>query len=237
MPVEDAIARCEEQLAPELRREPRPRIPILSALVTLHAEAGRIEVARKLGEEAIEAARENGLVLHLLGAIWACGIAEFTTRNLEQAIDHMRSAFRMRETEDDHALRPAIAAELACMLAFNGDLTKAARLAATARRNDGSDALEGFATGVFWRRALARVAASDGRPDEALRLADDARKRTAASDHLSFHGETLEDVAAVHEQAGDPRGAAAALTEALAVYQRKGNVVGAARVERRLAYR
>jgi hypothetical protein len=123
------------------------------------------------------------------------------------------------------------------MLAFNGDLTKAARLAATARRNDGSDALEGFATGVFWRRALARVAASDGRPDEALRLADDARKRTAASDHLSFHGETLEDVAAVHEQAGDPRGAAAALTEALAVYQRKGNVVGAARVERRLAYR
>jgi hypothetical protein len=231
MPVEEAIARCEEPLPTETHGEPRLMVSTLSALARLHAEAGRIDVARTNGQEAIDTARRGGLVPYLYEAILWCGAAEFTAGNVATAVDHFRSAQAIRETVDDHVDSPAVAVWLACALVAAGDRAEATGLAVAARTSVGPD---GFDTEVLWRRALALVAAGEGRAAEAAELAEEARTRTAASDWLTFHGETLEDVATVHRRAGQTSEAAAALTEALAAYRRKGNVVGAERVERQL---
>jgi hypothetical protein len=81
------------------------------------------------------------------------------------------------------------------------------------------------------------VAAHEGRADEGLGLSDESRTRAADSDDLSFRGETLEDAAIVHALAGDEESRDDALREALALYERKGNVVGAGRVRGQLGSR
>jgi hypothetical protein len=61
-------------------------------------------------------------------------------------------------------------------------------------------------------------------------LSQEAKARADSSDWLTFRGETLEDAALVHRLAGDDRGEADALAEALALYERKGNVPGVGRI-------
>lgn len=230
MPVEAAIARCEA-LADEVPDEPRFQVPALGALAELHSEAGRIDVARNLGREAMEAARRSGLVLHLVGAMGSCGRAELTAGHVAAAVDHFREAYCMRETDEDHALLPSLAATLAAALALAGEADEATELAAYARARAGPD---GFETEVLWRRALAIVMARSGRLDEAATLAEEARARTATSDWLTFHGETLETLGVVRRASGDTTGAAAAWCEALDTYERKGNVARADSVRREL---
>ena len=232
MPVEDAIRRCEEPLPAEAEGEPRLMVPRLYALTRLHTEAGRPDVARGMGEAAIRIARTGGLVPHLFEATLWCGAAEFSGGDVGAAIDHLRSAQAIRETVDDHVDSPLTTAWLALALAAAGERDEAEELALRARDSVGPD---GFEPEVLWRRALALVAAREGQLSEAIELVAEARARTSTADLLTLHGETLEDVATVQMQAGESSEGTDALTEALAAYRRKGNVVGAERVRRRLA--
>jgi len=229
-PVDAAIAGCEEQLAAGTWGDDAP-YAVLGALALLHAQAGRITEARAFSEREIEGTRQAGAVFYLANAIAMAGVVEGLAGNPHEAANHLRSAYAILELEDDRALRPEAAGELACVLARGGELAEARRLAqearATALPND-------FVPEVLWRRALALVAAQEGSPDEALRLSDDARARTAGSDWLTFHGQTLEEAAVVRHLSGDDAGGDEALREALVVYESKGNIVGAQRVRERL---
>jgi DNA-binding SARP family transcriptional activator len=232
MPVLEAIARCEE-LRAEAPDEPRFQVPALSALAELYAEAGRIDIGRRLGCEAMASARSSGLLLHLVGAMASCGQAELTAGNLGAAIDHFREAYAMRETEEDHALSPSLAASLAVALAMQGaEDDEATALATVARAQTGPDAFE---TEALWRHALALVAARAGDPTEGLALAEEARRRTAASDWTSFHGQTLEVLATARRSVADAAGATEALRAALQLYETKGNIARAQQVRRQLA--
>jgi hypothetical protein len=117
------------------------------------------------------------------------------------------------------------------LLALTGEIEEARGLALYARETASPDL---FTTEVLWRRALALVASYDGRADEAIQLSDEARARTAASDRLTLHAETLEEAAAIRLSAGNPAGASDSLRDALATYERKGSVVGTQRVQRQL---
>ena len=59
------------------------------------------------------------------------------------------------------------------------------------------------------------------------------RELAARSDWLNLHGETLEDLAAVEVATGRTSAAFSALEEAIALYERKGNVVAASRARQR----
>jgi tetratricopeptide (TPR) repeat protein len=74
---------------------------------------------------------------------------------------------------------------------------------------------------------LARILADRGRQTEALALARSAAALTAQTDLLSEHAETLLDLAHVLAAAGQVPKARAAATQALGLYQRKGNRPGA----------
>jgi DNA-binding SARP family transcriptional activator len=228
--VAEAIEVCHEQLAETVCKE-TPPFTIQVALISLHAQAGQIDEARKIADQAITEARKTGMIWRLSMAMDYAAASEFSAGNLTPAATYLRSAYMVLETEDDHAALPTVAAELACTLAHMGDLREATELALSARARTSPDLI---GTETLWRRALALVAAQEGRAEEALRLSNEARTRAAATDWLTFRGETLEEAATVHELAGDAAEANAARREALETYQRKGNVVGAERMRRRL---
>jgi tetratricopeptide (TPR) repeat protein len=81
------------------------------------------------------------------------------------------------------------------------------------------------------RRAGARALAlsSVGRVDEAETLAREAAELARGTDFLNLRGDTLVDLAEILTLAGKPENAATALDEAVALYERKGNVVSAAK--------
>ena len=125
-----------------------------------------------------------------------------------------------------------VAAELACVLALDGEQLEARRLADESRSLTApGDVL----AELLWHRAQALVAARDGRHDDARRLSDEACTRAAATDWLTFQGETLEEAACVRRLSGDAEGESRALGEALTVYRQKGNVAGAGRTAQALA--
>ena len=221
-PVDEAIVDSEELLG-----EPgQPRLHLLAALILLYAQAGRIDEARALGERAVTEARGGLLTLLPVAFGWRSQ-AERIVGNIADALVHAGSAYAIAEPENDHVNAPSFAAELACLLALDGDLVRARELALSARA---SISPEVFETEVNWRRALALVAAKEGRGSDAISLSDEARARASASDMLTFRGQVLEDAGTVHRLAGDAKGETDAFEEALALYKQKGNVVGAERV-------
>ena len=86
---------------------------------------------------------------------------------------------------------------------------------------------------ILWRQARAKVLARRGELEEGERLAREAVALGAETDMLNAHADTLVDLAEVLALAGQD--ARAELEQALALYERKGNLVMAERTRSRLA--
>lgn len=228
VPVPDAIAECEELLARDewegVWSAPSLPLRLWQALAYLYAQVGRIEEARSLAERAQTRARGASLLPLYLGAhLWQAEVEEILG-DLGSALEHTRVAYA--------EMLPAVALHLGRLLARAGEIAEADELARAARA---AAAPGPFHTEVTWRRALALVAAHAGRFEEAVLLSDEARARASASDWLTFRGQLLEEAAFVWRRAGDAVGERDALAEALALYEEKGNLVGAERVRQTLA--
>jgi tetratricopeptide (TPR) repeat protein len=85
------------------------------------------------------------------------------------------------------------------------------------------------ASQVYQLAARARVLASRGDFERAEAAAREAVRLSERSDDTSQRGDALVDLAAVLDRARRAREAAAALGDAIALYERKGNIVLAAR--------
>jgi Flp pilus assembly protein TadD len=92
-----------------------------------------------------------------------------------------------------------------------------------------------MATQILASQVRAKVLARRGQYAEAERLAREAVTAADTTDALVSQGDARRDLAEVLELAGERQGAAAALTKALELYERKGTVVPAQRVRERLA--
>jgi hypothetical protein len=77
--------------------------------------------------------------------------------------------------------------------------------------------------------ARSRVLASRGELELAETVASEAARLSERSDGILQHGDTLIDLGAVLKRAGRPSEAMAVIREAIVSYERKGNVVSAAR--------
>ncbi len=86
-----------------------------------------------------------------------------------------------------------------------------------------------------WRPVMAKVHARRGDHQEAERLAREAVAIAETTDDLSGQGDVYADLAEVLELGGRPDEAIAALEQALARYERKGNLVSGASARDRLA--
>jgi hypothetical protein len=91
-------------------------------------------------------------------------------------------------------------------------------------------ASDDYVNEALWRTLRAKVLASRGDFDQAEALARAAVEIAARTDFLDLRGQMWLDLAGVLRVADLP-GSREAATEALALYARKGNLVGAARTK------
>jgi class 3 adenylate cyclase len=221
-PVDAAIERAHSFLA-ESHGDRLLTASILSSLAVLLAMRGEFGEARAQWARAQALWEELGMAARrALRSIDASTI-ELLAGDAEAAECELRAGYRMYEEIGDVHLRPTVAAYLAATLAQEGRSTEAEEFAEFAQSHAWEDDI---VTQVMWRVARAQLQAAAGEAAEAERLAREAVELAAPTDFLDLQATSLLALARVLRESESPEAARVA-AEAQAVYERKGNIVGA----------
>jgi tetratricopeptide (TPR) repeat protein len=214
----------------EVRESPEAEAAILRHLSGLHAMAGRFELARELLATSVALCAELGLTLNAVAAQNEAFV-ELLAGNPAAAEASLRGCYQMLEDMGERAFRSTTAAMLARALLEQGRLEEAEELALlSARLASSGDLL----TQLLWRSVRARVLAARGAFAEAEALALAAVELAATSDFLNCRGDAVLDLSRVLARCGKHEEALKATGAALALYERKGNVVAAGQAVRQL---
>jgi class 3 adenylate cyclase/tetratricopeptide (TPR) repeat protein len=190
----------------------------LRCQAVLEAFRGRFDTARRLIVSAREMVQELGLVHGLLEADLFAGIVEVTAGDLDAARTWLKQAlegFRQLGADADTARAAAL---LARVVLEEGQVEDADRLAGEAERLAGHD----LQAGIAWRRVQAEILIRQGRPHEALKVAEAAVEIAGRTDALVQHADACLGLAAALRALGDHPGAAQAVSHAADLYDRKG---------------
>jgi class 3 adenylate cyclase/tetratricopeptide (TPR) repeat protein len=221
-PVDDAIDRAHLFLR-ESEGDRLLTASILSSLAVLLAMRGEFGEAR--AQWARAQAFWEELVMPAQQAIRAIDAStiELLAGDAEAAERELRTGYDLLVEIGDVHFRPMLAAYLAGVLVEKGNLGDADALASYAESHSWEDDI---VTEVMWRVARAQIQAHRGSAPEAERLAREAVGLTAPTDFLDLQATALLALARVLRAAGSPQGGTVA-AQAQAVYERKGNTVGA----------
>jgi class 3 adenylate cyclase/tetratricopeptide (TPR) repeat protein len=232
--AEEGVHRCTELLA-EAEGSRFAEGSILSARSALEAMLGRAEEARA------SAATARGILEDLSPTVFGTmlfgtrvGLTEEILGDLKAAERIMRPAIDWLSERQEKAFLSSVAPTLGRLVAKMGRLDEAEKLARLGQETAPPD---DWVSQVMWREALALSKAGRGELEEAERLAREAVAMTRGVDYLDGMARVWDDLALVLTAAGKTDEAAAALREELALWERKGNVVGAARTRAALSAR
>src|SRR5207248_9359101 len=130
---------------------------------------------------------------------------------------HLRAGRRQLDAMGEKAVLASTEALLGMAVLAQGRIEEADRLARRCARlaTDGD-----LSAQVLWRRVRAVALAQEDRLREAERLARDAVALAERTDYLNDHAGALEDLARVHEAAGDAEAARSARQAGLDAYRR-----------------
>jgi predicted ATPase len=229
-PAAAAIERCEA-----IRKEVAGNLvavaDVLQPLAGLHAMEGRFDVARELLAASDSAFEELGLSLSTAVSHHAA-MAEMLAGDPAAAERWLRKGYAALEEMGDRALLSTTAAFLAQALLAQHDEDQAQRFAGMSAE---LAAEEDLVTQATWRGVRATILARRGGLAEAERLARQAVSIAERTDFLNQRAEALVVLGAVLGQRERHEEACAALSEALRLYEQKGNLVAAERVRGELA--
>ena len=226
-PVEDALRALE--LRPELDLVAPFRCSVRSLLLAM---LGRFDEARLVG--AAERARfaELGAVVNEALVLWHHGTIEMLAGDPDAAEQFLRDACDRFAAVGEKGYHSSAVALLGQALYALDRLDEADECAA---RSEELGASDDVLTQVLWRQLRAKVLARNGEHAAAIDLARTAVALGDESDDLANRPDATLDLAEVLELAGQREEAMTELEHALALYERKGNLVMAARARERLA--
>ena len=227
-PVDEGIESCGE-IGERVRRSPVAYAETLYPLAALHAMRGEIDVSRSLLAESPEP-DEPGRV-YSAGLAQTEALVEMLADRPEVAEERLRTALGVLEQMGEKALLSSTAAMLAQALYDQGRLDDAEEAARLSRENAAG---EDVSPQIVWRGVQAKILARRGETYDADTLAREAVEIAAATDFLTYHADSLSDLAEVLEAAGRAEEAREAVRSALDLYEEKGNLVSAGRARRRL---
>jgi class 3 adenylate cyclase/tetratricopeptide (TPR) repeat protein len=196
---------------------------ILSSLAVLLAMRGEFGEARAQWAQAQALWEELGMAHRRAIRAIDFSTIELLAGDAEAAERELRIGYDMLAAIGEVHVRPTLGAYLAAVLVQEGNLEDAEALASYAESHSWEDDI---VTQVMWRVARAQIQAHTGEPAEAERLAREAVDLAAPTDFLDLQATTLLALARILREAGSPEAAGVA-AEARAVYERKGNIVGA----------
>jgi class 3 adenylate cyclase/tetratricopeptide (TPR) repeat protein len=234
MPIDDALARFEE-LRPQTVGNRRLEVELMETRALFEAHRGRFDVARELAAKARTVAEEQGLHALLASHVGPdAGAIELLAGDAAAAERELRPACEGLERVGELGFLSSVAPLLVDAL-IEQDRDEEA-LALTERWHvDRLTVPEDVDAQAGWRRVRARLLARRGDIEEAERLGREAVTIAAETDYFEARALALADLADVLWLAGRPEEAARTVQEALALYEGKGSVAGAARLRERLA--
>jgi class 3 adenylate cyclase/tetratricopeptide (TPR) repeat protein len=230
MPAEQAIARCESIRA-QLRDHPRAQAMVLQPLAALRAMRGEIDTAQRLLADSNATIAEFGVSMHT-------AVSHHEAQVLTLAGDSgsaeaiLRAGYARLDEMGEKALLADTAAMLAEVLCEQGRADEARAYTKEAEAGAADDDLSAQ---IGWRMVRARLLANADELAEAKRLSAEAVELAARTDWLSDHANALLSQGEVHRIAAETDPAAAAIRQAIALYERKGHTIGAQRARSTLA--
>jgi class 3 adenylate cyclase/tetratricopeptide (TPR) repeat protein len=221
--------RALQALAEEAHDAPVAVADINASLGDVHMFLGDLDEARARFMEADRQKREMGRTLPLAHSSQQLGLLERLAGNAVESERILGQAVTV--------LTDAASSAVAIVAAFHseslydlGRYDDAERAAATAIDRWGFD----IASNVIGMRVRAMVNARRGRFDEALRMARDAVELIDGSDFIIDRADSRIGLAEVLELAGRREDAVVAATEALELYEAKGNLLQAGHARTRI---
>src|SRR5215218_255642 len=155
---------------------------------------------------------------------------EVMAGDLEAAESHLRRDDSQLAELGERYFRSTVAGMLGRVLVLRGSSSDAEGFVVLAEAlSEADDAW----SQVLWRSARARLIAESS-PDRALEFAQGAVDFAETTADLELRGDAWSDRGEVHAGTGNEADAVKALGQALALYDRKGDVTSAARAGRRL---
>jgi class 3 adenylate cyclase/tetratricopeptide (TPR) repeat protein len=197
----------------------------------LVAMLGRFDEARAVLETARARVEERGMETPAAINRDITGRVEWIAGDVASAVRWARDACTRLETMGHLAWLSTSLGDLGRYLCELGEWDEADALA---ERSKELGAEDDIATQSIWRCVRALVLAERGDFANAERLGREAFALSATTDHIDFQAAVLADLAKVVELAGKSDEAVELLQQSLTLYERKGNVVMAARVRDRL---
>ncbi len=220
--VEDGMRYAEQLL--ERRDDPAWRDFALHILGHLRARLGNFAQGRADLEAWRNRFREHGqeaLFKATASCVWdVCRLAE----DWEGGERALREAYDLGERYEDRADLCTIAAHLGDALYRQGRIDEAERCSAVSEELGASDDLYNEA---IWRGVRAKVFAARGDFTGAESLGREAVAIADRTDYFELRADARLDLAEALRAAGSDDDAATTAQEALEIYERKGNLVGA----------
>jgi predicted ATPase/class 3 adenylate cyclase len=229
-PAGEGIRRCEEMLA-EVRESRASEAAILRQLACLNAVVGRFELARELIATSNATYSDLGLTLYLASSEHEA-VIEQLAGNPAAAEKSARTAYRALEEMGERAFRSTMAATLALVILEQGRAEEANELADVSAQ---LGAVGDLLTQIRWRRARARVLALRMEIPAAEAIAREALAIAEKTDFINEQADALIDLSHVLEASRRLNEAVAAASDAMHLYELKGNLVAAAATRHRLA--
>jgi class 3 adenylate cyclase/tetratricopeptide (TPR) repeat protein len=204
----------------------------LLSLGCLRLMGGQTRIGRDLYRRSEAIYRDLGLRLLAAAQATLTGWSELVAGDVATAETVLRTGYAELEEMGERGLLSSTAAELGRVLCERGSYDEADLFAATSEELSGpGDAFNA----ILVADIRARVLASKGDLEAASRAAQEAVTRAVAGDCLELTADAYRALADVLRASGQREAAEAALRAALALYEEKGNLVAAERVQQALA--
>jgi len=231
LPLEDAFAALD--WAHDLQGDsPSGEGQDLRVRAGLLGMAGRFEEAHAAVDRSVALFEDLGTPM----AVVSMNQVTAETLRLEGRLDEAERLLREKHEAYDSMGETGFNSTICGVLAQTlCDLGRYDEADAFAEKSRTLAAEDDFASQALWRMGRGRVLAASGAFEEALRLVDEAVAIMERTDYLVFQGDGHEVRGQVLAAAGRGDDARAEFVDALARYERKGNVVAAARIRGRLA--
>jgi ATP/maltotriose-dependent transcriptional regulator MalT len=231
LPTSAVLERCEKLLT-QIAGDRKAEAVIAGVLAQLYAMQGDFERARELYEDQRRMLGDLGPSVTAMSTSIERARVESLAGDLETAERELRADDVALEELGERYFRSTVVAMLAGVLAAQGRAEEAEPVVATARDlADDDDVL----SQVLWRTARARILADAGGLDEAVEEARRAVALATDSADIDLLGDALTELGGVLARTARPDESGPPWREALALYERKENLVSAERVRARLA--
>ena len=230
-PVQEALRRLEDLGS---RAALNVRLEVVFQIMRAHLVAvqGDFDAARGFASQARALAEEHGL--DASHARFVAGDVERLAGDASAAERELRAACEHYEQVGELGFLSSTAPFLVEVVLAQGRDEEALLL--TERwRPELLTGPEDADAQTHWRRVRGKVLAWRGELDEAERVGREAVAIASATDVLELRAQALADLGEVLRLAGRPDESAAALKEAIALYEEKGNVVEIGRLRGLLA--